>query len=59
MMNPFYTTKEIGMGLGLGLNISKGIAEEHHGNLRYKEDSENTHFILSIPIKQNLNKFTK
>ncbi len=32
MMQPFFTTKEIGKGTGLGLSISRGIAEKHGEN---------------------------
>lgn len=53
MMHPFFTTKEVGKGIGLGLSISKGLAEKHHGSLRYDPSSPNTHFILTIPIKQS------
>jgi len=50
MMNPFFTTKEIGKGTGLGLSISKGIIEEHGGKLIYNSDSPNTQFIVKLPI---------
>ena len=33
IMEPFFTTKEIGKGTGLGLSVSKGIAEAHGGRL--------------------------
>lgn len=52
MMHPFFTTKEIGKGTGLGLSISRGIAEDHHGSLAYNSSSNNTSFILSLPLKQ-------
>lgn len=51
MMNPFFTTKEVGKGTGLGLSISKGIAEDHGGALKYDAHSANTRFILELPVK--------
>src|SRR5690606_24382258 len=33
IMQPFFTTKEVGKGTGLGLSISKGIIESHGGTL--------------------------
>jgi len=52
MMQPFYTTKEVGRGTGLGLSISKGIAESHHGTLYYEAKSPHTRFVLSLPLRQ-------
>lgn len=49
MMQPFFTTKEIGKGTGLGLSISKGIIESHDGKLFYDRSSVNTRFIVSLP----------
>ena len=37
MMNPFFTTKEVGKGTGLGLSISTGIIQSHDGRLFYDE----------------------
>ena len=48
MMQPFFTTKEVGKGTGLGLSISSGIAEMHGGLLKYIE-AENTCFCLALP----------
>jgi PAS domain S-box-containing protein len=46
---PFFTTKEIGKGMGLGLSISKGIVEKHRGILFLDSRSENTCFVLRLP----------
>lgn len=56
MMQPFFTTKEIGKGTGLGLSISLGLAMDHGGTLKYDYSSSNTKFILDLPATQNLNR---
>lgn len=48
MMNPFFTTKEIGKGTGLGLSISMGIIKNHNGILKYNPDHANTQFIIEF-----------
>jgi signal transduction histidine kinase len=50
MMQPFFTTKEVGKGTGLGLSISVGIARDHNGKLSYDNTSANTRFVLELPI---------
>lgn len=50
MMQPFFTTKEIGKGTGLGLSISKGIIDAHGGKIEIDNSSPNTKFIISLPI---------
>jgi PAS domain S-box-containing protein len=49
IMQPFFTTKEVGRGTGLGLSISKGIIEAHGGQLRYDDQGRNTKFVVELP----------
>ena len=48
IMEPFYTTKEIGRGTGLGLSLSKGIAEAHGGRLELDPHARPTRFVLTL-----------
>ena len=56
IFQPFFTTKEIGIGTGMGLNISKGIVEKHRGTIYLDVKSSNTKFIVNIPLIQKLKK---
>ncbi|MES2802455.1 MAG: DAHL domain-containing protein [Bdellovibrionota bacterium] len=49
MMQPFFTTKEIGKGTGLGLSISRGIIESHGGSIQINSKSANTEIIITLP----------
>ena len=48
IFNPFYTTKQVGEGAGLGLSVSHGIMEANGGGLKLVTTSSNTHFVLSM-----------
>jgi PAS domain S-box-containing protein len=56
IMQPFFTTKEVGKGMGLGLSVSTGIAETHGGHLNYLPEEKNTTFALTLPKVQSLQK---
>lgn len=49
LMQPFFTTKELGKGTGLGLSISKSIAQDHGGDLILNQGHPHTQFILILP----------
>jgi C4-dicarboxylate-specific signal transduction histidine kinase len=50
IMQPFFTTKELGRGAGLGLSISKAIVENHGGQLVYEEQSGHTSFRVELKV---------
>ena len=50
IMEPFFTTKEVGKGTGLGLSVAKGIIEGHGGEIYLNDKSKNTQFVLKLPL---------
>jgi two-component system NtrC family sensor kinase len=49
LFKSYYTTKAAGKGTGMGLNISKKIAEEHGGSLTIDHNCPNTCFVVRLP----------
>ncbi len=51
IFDPFYTTKDIGEGTGLGLHIAQSIARTHGGNLSVSsKEGLGTRFTVSLPV---------
>ena len=50
IFQPFFTTKDVGEGMGLSLSIAKGIMKEHGGDLTIDADENSTCFILDLPV---------
>jgi C4-dicarboxylate-specific signal transduction histidine kinase len=50
LMEPFFTTKELGLGMGVGLSLSRVIAQDHGGTLTLLEDAVHTTFRLTLPL---------
>jgi two-component system NtrC family sensor kinase len=55
LFNPFFTTKPVGKGVGLGLSISYQIVtDQHQGQLLCRSKlNEGTEFIVQIPRRQS------
>lgn len=50
--DPFFTTKEVGEGTGLGLWISENIVRAHAGKLSYfSKEGEGATFVVELPIR--------
>jgi C4-dicarboxylate-specific signal transduction histidine kinase len=52
IFTPFFTTKEVGKGTGIGLSISFGIIHDHNGVIYVDKDCPNTRFVLEIPLRK-------
>jgi PAS domain S-box-containing protein len=49
IMQPFFTTKEVGKGIGLGLSISRQIISSHGGSLYLDDSRPSTTFVIELP----------
>lgn len=48
----FFTTKEVGKGTGIGLDlVYRIVVSQHHGNIRCLSKPGNTRFLVCLPIR--------
>jgi|GEM_PF-241657 len=55
VFDPFFSTKEVGRGVGLGLSISYGIIRNHRGRIYLDTTAtEGTTFVIELPVHRSL-----
>lgn len=53
VFDPFYTTRPVGQGIGLGLSMCYGIVQEHGGTITcHNQGSGGASFLIELPIAQ-------
>lgn len=55
IFEPFYTTKDVGQGTGLGLSLSWGIVERHHGRIDVSSEvGGGSVFTVTLPVNSDV-----
>jgi signal transduction histidine kinase len=50
IFEPFFSTKPVGEGTGLGLSVSKSIVEQHSGKIIVQTSGQGARFTVRIPL---------
>jgi signal transduction histidine kinase len=53
IFDPFYTTKPVGVGTGLGLGIVQRIVEQYGGAITFASEPGNTEFRIRLPRERD------
>jgi signal transduction histidine kinase len=49
IFTPFFTTKALGEGIGLGLYVSRKIVHDHRGRIYFESREGRTEFLVALP----------
>ncbi len=50
LFTPFFTTKPVGVGTGLGLHLSYNIVQHHGGSIDFRSRPGQTVFVVRLPL---------
>jgi signal transduction histidine kinase len=53
IFDPFFSTKGVGEGTGLGLTVSKAIVEQHGGAIAFETSEKGTTFTVTLPERES------
>lgn len=59
IFEPFYTTKGVGEGTGLGLDTTARIVRQHQGNIRFESKPGATCFQVRLPLQPSAGNKTR
>jgi signal transduction histidine kinase/ligand-binding sensor domain-containing protein len=55
VFEPFFTTRDVGQGTGLGMSVTYGIIQKHSGTIEVaSEVGKGTTLTVTLPLKQNV-----
>ncbi len=52
IFDPFFSSKDVGRGKGLGLSVAYGIVQRHQGSLTLATDKPHTSFVIRLPRRR-------
>jgi signal transduction histidine kinase len=53
LFTPFFTTKEVGRGIGLGLSVTYGIIQKHGGQISVESEvDKGSTFTIRLPVRR-------
>ncbi len=53
IFDPFFSTKKVGEGTGIGLDIVNRIIKHHNGEIKVKSEPGRTEFTVCLPLNRN------